>query len=60
MNVSPICFGGNVLGSTTDRDRSFAVLDTFVAGGGNFIDTADVYSAWVPGQCRWRIRNHSR
>ena len=49
LNVTPICFGGNVLGWTTDRDRSFAVLDTFVAGGGNFIDTADVYSSWVPG-----------
>ena len=49
LNVTPICFGGNVLGWTTDRARSFDVLDTFVAGGGNFIDTADVYSRWAPG-----------
>lgn len=49
LNVTPICFGGNVLGWTTDAQRSFEVLDTFVAGGGNFIDTADVYSAWAPG-----------
>jgi aryl-alcohol dehydrogenase-like predicted oxidoreductase len=45
----PIRFGGNVLGWTTDRARSFDVPDTFVAGGGNFIDTADVYSRWAPG-----------
>lgn len=49
LEVTPICFGGNVLGWTTDRDRSYAVLDAFVAGGGNFIDTADVYSRWAPG-----------
>ena len=49
LYVTPICFGGNVLGWTTDQQRSFDVLDTFVAGGGNFIDTADVYSIWAPG-----------
>jgi aryl-alcohol dehydrogenase-like predicted oxidoreductase len=49
LYVTPICFGGNVLGWTTDQQRSFEVLDTFVAGGGNFIDTADVYSIWAPG-----------
>ena len=38
LYVTPICFGGNVLGWTTDQQRSFEVLDTFVAGGGNFID----------------------
>jgi aryl-alcohol dehydrogenase-like predicted oxidoreductase len=43
LDVHPLCFGGNVLGWTIDRDESFAVLDAFVAGGGNFIDTADVY-----------------
>ncbi|HEY4385400.1 MAG TPA: aldo/keto reductase, partial [Ktedonobacteraceae bacterium] len=49
LNVSAICFGGNVFGWTADESASFAVLDAFVAGGGNFIDTANVYSAWVPG-----------
>jgi aryl-alcohol dehydrogenase-like predicted oxidoreductase len=47
--VSPLCFGGNVFGWTIDEQTSFAVLDAYVEGGGNFIDTADVYSAWVPG-----------
>ena len=47
--VSPLCFGGNVFGWTADRDQSFAVLDAYAAAGGNFIDTADVYSEWVPG-----------
>lgn len=49
LRVSPICFGGNVLGWTTDEPTSFAVLDAFVEGGGNFIDSADVYSRWAPG-----------
>jgi len=41
--------GGNVLGWTADESTSFAVLDAFVANGGNSLDTADVYSAWAPG-----------
>lgn len=49
LEILPINLGGNVFGWTADRDASFAVLDAFVAGGGNFIDTADSYSAWVPG-----------
>jgi aryl-alcohol dehydrogenase-like predicted oxidoreductase len=49
LKVAPICFGGNVLGWTTDEHRSFDVLDAYVEGGGNFIDTADSYSRWVPG-----------
>ncbi len=49
LHVSTLCFGGNVFGWTCDEPTSFAVLDTFVAAGGNFIDTADVYSIWVPG-----------
>lgn len=49
LSVFPLSLGGNVFGWTADRDTSFAVLDAFVAGGGNFIDTADGYSAWVPG-----------
>jgi aryl-alcohol dehydrogenase-like predicted oxidoreductase len=49
LEVSEICLGGNVFGWTADRDASFAVLDAFLAGGGNFIDTADSYSAFAPG-----------
>lgn len=49
LDVSPICLGGNVFGWSADKDESFAVLDAFVAAGGNFIDTADVYSEWVDG-----------
>jgi aryl-alcohol dehydrogenase-like predicted oxidoreductase len=49
LEVFPLCLGGNVFGWTADEASSFAVLDGFTAGGGNFIDTADVYSAWAPG-----------
>lgn len=49
LDVFPLSLGGNVFGWTADRDTSFAVLDAFVAGGGDFVDTADSYSAWVPG-----------
>jgi aryl-alcohol dehydrogenase-like predicted oxidoreductase len=49
LDVFPLCLGGNVFGWTADRDASFAVLDAYVAAGGNFIDTADVYSAFAPG-----------
>ena len=49
LDVLPLALGGNVFGWTADRDASFAVLDAFVEGGGDFIDTADGYSAWVPG-----------
>ena len=42
LEVSPICLGGNVFGWSANQDESFAVLDAFVAAGGNFIDTADV------------------
>lgn len=45
----PLVLGGNVFGFTADRDTSFAVLDAFYECGGRMIDTADVYSAWVPG-----------
>lgn len=44
LSVTPLCFGGNVFGWTADERSSFAVLDTYVEGGGNFIDTADVYT----------------
>lgn len=49
IDVFPLSLGGNVFGWSADRDQSFAVLDAYLAGGGNFVDTADVYSAWVPG-----------
>lgn len=49
LDFGPLVLGGNTFGWTSDRDTSFAVLDAFVAAGGRSIDTADVYSAWVPG-----------
>ncbi len=49
LDILPLSLGGNVFGWTADRDSSFEILDAFVAGGGDFIDTADAYSAWVPG-----------
>jgi aryl-alcohol dehydrogenase-like predicted oxidoreductase len=49
LRIAPLVLGGNVFGWTADKATSFAVLDAFVAGGGTMIDTADVYSAWVPG-----------
>ena len=47
--VSALCLGGNVFGWTADRDASQAVLDAYASLGGNFIDTADMYGQWVPG-----------
>lgn len=47
--VAPLAFGGNVLGWTADEPTSFALLDAFVDAGFNLIDTADIYSNWVPG-----------
>ena len=49
LQVSPICFGGNVFGWTADEATSFSLLDAWVDAGMNFVDTADVYSRWVPG-----------
>ena len=49
LNVAALCLGGNVFGWTADEPTSFAVLDAYISGGGNFIDSADVYSGWVPG-----------
>jgi aryl-alcohol dehydrogenase-like predicted oxidoreductase len=49
LQVAPLCLGGNVFGWTTNAAASFKVLDAFVDAGLNFIDTADVYSVWVPG-----------
>src|SRR5665213_849677 len=47
--VSPLTLGGNVFGWTLDEEQSFKVLDAFVAADFNFIDTADSYSRWIPG-----------
>lgn len=49
LSVSTLMLGGNVFGWTADEATSFRLLDAFVDAGGNFIDTADVYSRWVPG-----------
>lgn len=48
LNIAPIVFGGNVFGWTINEQQSFEILDHFVDNGFNFIDTADVYSRWVP------------
>ena len=49
LEVAPLNFGGNVFGWTLDEAASFTMLDEFVAGGFNFIDTADTYAWWVNG-----------
>lgn len=69
LQVTPLCFGGNIFGWTADEQASFKVLDAYVEAGGNFIDTADVYSAWVPGHHggesetilgKWMHERHNR
>lgn len=49
LSIAPIVFGGNVFGWTADEKTSFQLLDAFFDAGFNAVDTADVYSAWVPG-----------
>jgi aryl-alcohol dehydrogenase-like predicted oxidoreductase len=49
MKVAALCLGGNTFGWTTDQPASEAVLEAYVEAGGNFIDTADIYSRSVPG-----------
>ena len=49
IKVAPLTFGGNVFGWTVDEAMSFRLLDGFVAAGFNFINSADVYARWVPG-----------
>ena len=49
LQVSPLAFGGNVFGWTVDETQSFRLLDAWLDAGFNFVDTADVYSRWVPG-----------
>lgn len=48
LEIFPLCLGGNVFGWTADRETSFDILDAYAHARGNFIDTADAYSAWVP------------
>jgi aryl-alcohol dehydrogenase-like predicted oxidoreductase len=69
LQVSPICLGGNVFGWTVDEAMSFRLLDAWVDAGMNFVDTADVYSKWVPGHAggesetiigRWLQRSGKR
>jgi aryl-alcohol dehydrogenase-like predicted oxidoreductase len=49
LDIFPLCLGGNVFGWTADEAQSVAVLDAYAAAGGNFVDTADSYSSWAPG-----------
>ncbi|MFD7940175.1 aldo/keto reductase [Streptomyces sp. NPDC059755] len=49
LEVFPLSLGGNVFGWTADETASFAVLDAYAAAGGNFVDTADSYTAWIDG-----------
>ncbi len=49
IQISPLALGGNVFGWTIDQSTSFTILDGFVDAGFSFIDTADIYSTWVPG-----------
>lgn len=49
LHVFPLALGGNVFGWSADQEQSFAVLDAYTAAGGNFVDTADMYSAWAEG-----------
>jgi aryl-alcohol dehydrogenase-like predicted oxidoreductase len=69
LDVFPLCLGGNVFGWTADERQSFAVLDAYAVAGGNFIDTADAYSAWAPGNAggesetilgRWMAERRNR
>jgi aryl-alcohol dehydrogenase-like predicted oxidoreductase len=52
LTVSPLCLGGTMFGNTITEPETCALLDRFVALGGNFIDTARIYSDWVPGEQR--------
>jgi aryl-alcohol dehydrogenase-like predicted oxidoreductase len=49
LKTPPLVLGGNVFGWVANGDNAFAILDAFIDGGGTMIDTADVYSAWIPG-----------
>lgn len=69
LDVFPLCLGGNVFGWTADERQSLTVLDAYADAGGNFVDTADSYSAWLPGHSggesetiigRWLARRSDR
>jgi aryl-alcohol dehydrogenase-like predicted oxidoreductase len=69
LAVHPLCLGANVIGWTADEAESFAVLDAYRAAGGNFVDTADNYAQWVPGNHggeseeiigRWMLKRGTR
>jgi len=49
LTLYPLCLGGNVFGYSADKENSEAVLSFYADNGGNFIDTADMYSQWAPG-----------
>ncbi len=49
LNISNICLGGGNFGTKLDKEHAFLVMDSYVEGGGNFIDTANVYCRWIPG-----------
>ncbi len=49
LTIYPLCLGGNVFGYSADKDNSESVLSFYADNGGNFIDTADMYSQWAPG-----------
>lgn len=49
VEVHPLCLGGNVFGWSIDEAASFSVLDAYLEAGGNFVDSANIYSAWAPG-----------
>jgi aryl-alcohol dehydrogenase-like predicted oxidoreductase len=49
LTIYPLCLGGNVFGYSADKENSEAVLSFYANNGGNFIDTADMYSQWAPG-----------
>ena len=60
LAVAPLAFGGNVFGWSADEATSFALLDAFVDAGFNLVDTADVYSHWVPGNEGGESETHPR
>ena len=69
LDVFPLCLGGNVFTWTADEAASLAVLDAYADRGGNFVDTADVYGEWMPGQSggdseavigRWHTKRGNR
>jgi aryl-alcohol dehydrogenase-like predicted oxidoreductase len=69
LQIFPLALGGNVFGWTADEAATFEVLDAFAAAGGTMVDTADAYSAWVPGHAggesetligRWLARHGHR